>query len=110
MATTSRTWINPPIVVLVTNPSSQSIIRTTQIVHNILFIFRFWFWCTPSGPSGAPSFCKHGRAWGLTVSSASCATALGFGCFYYALLCHNRSCTFGFLCHLVSFCLTDVLE
>jgi hypothetical protein len=49
MATTNRIWIKPPIVVLVTIPSSQRIIRTTQIVHNIQFTFRFWFWCTAAG-------------------------------------------------------------
>jgi len=41
MATTSRIWIKPPIVVLVTRPSSHRTIRITQIVHNIVFSFQF---------------------------------------------------------------------
>src|ERR1041385_3509853 len=41
MATTRRTWIKPPIVVLVTNPSTQRINRITQIVHNIYFLSFF---------------------------------------------------------------------
>jgi hypothetical protein len=39
-ATTSRIWIKPPMVVLVTRPSSQRIIRITQIVHSIYFLSR----------------------------------------------------------------------
>src|SRR5438552_18907717 len=38
MATTRRIWIKPPIVVLVTSPSTQRINRITQIVHNIYFL------------------------------------------------------------------------
>ena len=39
MATTSRIWIKPPIVVLVTSPSTHRIKRITQMVHNIYFSF-----------------------------------------------------------------------
>ena len=35
IAITRRIWINPPIVLPVINPSSQSTISTTKIVHNI---------------------------------------------------------------------------
>lgn len=42
MAITSRIWINPPIVELVTIPSSHRIIITTAIVYNISFPFS-WF-------------------------------------------------------------------
>src|SRR2546421_10090527 len=41
MAITRRTWINPPMVVLVTSPSSHRTISITQMVHNILFAFQF---------------------------------------------------------------------
>ena len=40
-AITSRTWINPPIVELVTNPSSHKTINTSAIVYNITFLFQF---------------------------------------------------------------------
>jgi len=39
MAMTNRMWINPPIVVLLTTPSSQRTMRMTEIVHNIRVSF-----------------------------------------------------------------------
>jgi hypothetical protein len=41
MAITSRIWINPPMVELVTSPRSQRIIMTTAIVYIIEFLFQF---------------------------------------------------------------------
>jgi hypothetical protein len=38
-AMTNRTWMNPPMVELVTSPNNQSIMRTTAIVYNIIFPF-----------------------------------------------------------------------
>src|ERR1051326_2741578 len=40
MATTSRMWMNPPMVVLVTKPSTHRTKSTTAIVHNIVCSFR----------------------------------------------------------------------
>jgi hypothetical protein len=48
-ATTSRIWIKPPIVVLVTIPRSHRIIKMTQIVHNIVFSFQFAVGAPPAG-------------------------------------------------------------
>jgi hypothetical protein len=41
MAMTSRMWINPPIVKLVTSPSSHSTTNITTIVQSIHNSFRF---------------------------------------------------------------------
>ena len=40
-AITRRTWMNPPIVALVTIPRAHRTINTIAIVYNIIFFFQF---------------------------------------------------------------------